>query len=275
LLLEKPYKTQDESLEMMHGLQPEDLNTDGIDPSGTDIWIHDCVVYNDDDSIAVKPSQKGDWAGDCTENVLIENMVLSGFGASIGSVPPSTNHNCVRNITFRNLSMPRTGKGIYVKSNPQCEEGSTGEITDITYEDVNMDQPEWWPIWIGPQQQQEPGGSLGTKCSLEYPFGQCPTQGCVTFKNITLKDVKVNSPWFSPGVILGNNSNPMQGIVFDNVTFDFGGHSNSPFSGNVPWGRVYQCTYVRGRSSGSTSPQPFWSSKSIFSKTIDCVFESF
>lgn len=144
LLLKKPYKTQDESLEMMHGLQPEDLNTDGIDPSGTDIWIHDCVVYNDDDSIAVKPSQKGDWAGDCTENVLIENMVLSGFGASIGSVSPSTNHNCVRNVTFRNLSMPRTGKGIYVKSNPHCEKGSTAEITDITYEDINMVQPEWW-----------------------------------------------------------------------------------------------------------------------------------
>ena len=34
-------------------LQPTDLNTDGIDPSGRDYWIHDCVIANDDDSIAV------------------------------------------------------------------------------------------------------------------------------------------------------------------------------------------------------------------------------
>ena len=40
-------------------LQPEDLNTDGIDPSGIDFYIHDVKIYNDDDSIAVKPSQSG------------------------------------------------------------------------------------------------------------------------------------------------------------------------------------------------------------------------
>ena len=36
-------------------LQPEDLNTDGVDPSGSDVWIHDSFINNDDDSIAVKP----------------------------------------------------------------------------------------------------------------------------------------------------------------------------------------------------------------------------
>lgn len=35
-------------------LQPEDLNTDGIDPSGRDVWIHHVLIENDDDSIAVK-----------------------------------------------------------------------------------------------------------------------------------------------------------------------------------------------------------------------------
>ncbi len=57
--------------------------------------------------------------------MLIENMILSGFGASIGSVPPNTNHNCVNNITFKNISMPHTGKGIYIKSNPSCGPGKT------------------------------------------------------------------------------------------------------------------------------------------------------
>ena len=102
------------------GLQPEDLNTDGIDPSGKDIWIHDCSIQNDDDSIAVKPLSNVIIGRDnthlaCCENILIENTMLTGFGASIGSVPPHLDHNCVRNITFRNISMPGTGKGVYIK----------------------------------------------------------------------------------------------------------------------------------------------------------------
>ena len=39
--------------------------------------------------------------------MLIENTILSGFGASIGSVPadvvaPGDTPHCVRNVTFRN-----------------------------------------------------------------------------------------------------------------------------------------------------------------------------
>jgi len=97
--------------------QPEDLNTDGIDPIGTDIWVHDCIVQNADDSIAVKPSGNMTTAYhkkfhyNCTRNVTVENMVLTGFGASIGSVGPSKFHACVDQVTFRNISMPGTGKG--------------------------------------------------------------------------------------------------------------------------------------------------------------------
>jgi hypothetical protein len=58
--------------------QPEDLNTDGIDPAGKDIFIHDCTIVNDDDSIAVKPTDsKSGFLPEitCTENIRIENMV--------------------------------------------------------------------------------------------------------------------------------------------------------------------------------------------------------
>jgi len=228
------------------GLQPEDLNTDGIDPSGRDIWIHDCTINNDDDSIAVKPcNAAGCFQSDCTRNLLIENMVLMGFGASIGSVPPHVNRSCVSNVTFRNISMPRTGKGVYVKSNPSCGVDSatglqrTGLIENITYQSVTMTNPRWWPIWIGPQQQHEPGSSLGEKCALDYPISRsCPTQGCVTFRNILLKDIEVESPTLSPGVILGNSTNPMQNVVFDNVKVHHPGYL--PFRGE------YKCEHVRG-----------------------------
>lgn len=94
--------------------QPQDLNTDGIDPMGQNIWIHDCIVSNGDDSVAVKPMHGGrppSRLEDCTRNITIENMVLTGFGASVGSVTANLYHRCIDNVTFRNISMPGTGKG--------------------------------------------------------------------------------------------------------------------------------------------------------------------
>jgi polygalacturonase len=71
---------------------------------------------------------------------------------SIGSVPPNTHHNCIRNITFRNVYQIRPLKGIYVKTNPG-DQGS-GEIKNILYENFTMDRPIWWAIYIGPQQMK-------------------------------------------------------------------------------------------------------------------------
>merc|ERR1712070_198424 len=238
-------------------LEPEDLNTDGIDPSGIDFHIHDCNILNDDDSIAVKPCDgkkfkefKPGKPGftDCAQNMLIENTVLTGFGASIGSVGPKPDVNCVRNITFRNISMPGTGKGVYIKSDPGCGKGTnvdgeevdkTSIIEDITYEDISIERPFWWSVFIGPQQQQEPGSALGDKCALQYPLlhSQCPTQGCTTFKDITLRNVHIKDPLLSPGFILGNSTNPMQNLTFDNVTVDFAGMLSA--RGRFPNGRKF------------------------------------
>jgi hypothetical protein len=95
--------------------QPQDLNTDGIDPYGKDIWVHDCIIQNADDSVAVKPSHKFRRANsiipDCTTNITFENLVLTGFGASVGSVAGGKRHSCIDGVTFRNISMPGTGKG--------------------------------------------------------------------------------------------------------------------------------------------------------------------
>eukprot|EP00039_Didymoeca_costata_P013631 m.210786 g.210786 ORF g.210786 m.210786 type:complete len:459 (-) comp15826_c0_seq12:994-2370(-) len=237
------------------GLQPEDLNTDGIDASGRDIHIHDCIVHNDDDSIAIKPQDSTGLFSTCSENMLIENMVLVGFGASIGSVPPHPNHNCVRNITFRNITMPKTGKGIYVKSNPSCDGNSTAEISNILYENVYITEPRWWSIWIGPQQQHEPGKALEDKCALDYPIQKhCPTQGCVDFRNITLRNIYVHQPLLSPGIILGNATNPMKNILFDNVVVTMSGEA-----GKWPYKNNYQCEYADVKITNGTSPAPICS----------------
>uniref|UniRef100_A0A7S2H2Y6 Uncharacterized protein n=1 Tax=Octactis speculum TaxID=3111310 RepID=A0A7S2H2Y6_9STRA len=210
-------------------LQPWDLNTDGIDASGRDYYVHHVDILNDDDSIAVKPTKgigtagPDDEANNCTQDMLFEHLELTGFGLSIGSVPPNKDGKCVSNITFRHISMPGTGKGIYVKSNPDCDgddgEVKFGEISNLVFEDVTITRPLWWPIWVGPQQQHEPGMDLANKCSLIYPIRDwCPTQGCVDFRDIIIRDVIIDSPLLSPGVFMGNSSNPMTGFVFENVT---------------------------------------------------------
>ncbi len=45
-------------------------------------------------------------------------------------------------------------------------------------------------------------------CSLGWPFvplTKCPVPPEVTMTNITLKDIYINNPTISPGVILGNS----------------------------------------------------------------------
>ena len=234
-------------------LQPEDLNTDGIDPSGRDVWVHDTTINNDDDSIAVKPCNSVKCThSDCSKNMLFERMRLTGFGASIGSVSPASPAYCVRNITFRQIQMPGTGKGVYVKSNPDCGRNGGNQsavIDSILYEDINLTRPLWWAIWIGPQQQHEPGTALGTKCPLDYPISKkCPTQGCVTFNNITLRRIFIDRPLLSPGVVLGNVTNPMTNVVFDQVIVKDGG--------KWPFDKTYQCKHANVKSIGGTSPVP-------------------
>jgi hypothetical protein len=124
----------------------------------------DAVIHNDDDSIAVKPSPRGQVGidgtrYDCTQNMLFENLELVGFGASIGSVPPTVDRKCgerarakreslvtkecetnsraslkltVDSITMRNITMPYSGKGIYVKSNGNdCLEKKTSVLSNL------------------------------------------------------------------------------------------------------------------------------------------------
>jgi len=95
------------------------LNTDGIDPAGTNIHIHNVKITNFDDAVAVEPGRKTNQIAECTETVLVENStVVFGLGMSIGSVPPSPNYACVRNVTFRNIEYHHPFKSVYVKTNP-------------------------------------------------------------------------------------------------------------------------------------------------------------
>ena len=68
-------------------------------------------------------------------------------------------------------------------------------------------------------------------------------------ENITLRNIFINSPERSPGVIMGNASNPIRNLTFDNVVV------TNP--GSEPWGeKFYYCDGVEGTSEGDTWPVP-------------------
>jgi len=72
--------------------------------------------------------------------MLIENCTVHfSVGMTIGSVPPSTGHACINNITFRDIYMYRPLKAIYIKTNP----GTTGDgiISNILYENFDIFEP--------------------------------------------------------------------------------------------------------------------------------------
>lgn len=210
------------------------FNTDGFDFTGRDIWVHDCTVWNQDDCVAVK---------DDTQNVLVERVSASGLGVTIGSIGGST----VRNVTFRDIVMPHTYKGIYMKFR------SSGLVEDILYQNITMHAVEQYAIWIGPAQQSDSDNLCAAHpCSLCWPllpWAQCNAPLNGLYRNVTLRDVTVLGATNSPGLIFGNTTTPMENVVFDNVVVQG--------AGDKPFGTNYKCEGVAsGVATGTTSPVP-------------------
>jgi len=221
------------------------LNTDGIDFTGQHVYVRNCSITNFDDTVCPKPQ-----APPCTRDVLAEDIsVTYGVGISMGSVPPDVGGNCIDGVYIRRAVFHDALKTIYVKPNPEkFGQNASGLIANITYEDIASHDPIWWPIWIGPQQQQQPGSS-GTGCNFVYPLDNttCITDPQVTVRDVTLRRVDFyNGP--SPGVIRFNVSNPATGLIFEDVV-----HHNSS---GWPVGADYLCDYASGVALGTTSPVP-------------------
>ena len=126
----------DDEVSFLKWLPTFPLNTDGIDISGKNIHLRNLTIQNFDDAVAVKPLKAfDDPYTNCTEDIIVEDsFVKYGVGMSIGSVPPDTNFECVRNVTFRNIKFDKPLKAIYVKPNPGNL--GLGIIKNVTYENI-------------------------------------------------------------------------------------------------------------------------------------------
>ena len=147
---------------------------------------------NYDDVVAVKPGKL--LTDGCTQNVTVDNAkVILGVGMSIGSVPPNTDINCIRDVWFRNVEFINPLNAIYVKTNSGKD--GFGIIDNINYQNITIHAPVpiLWLIYIGPQQQKEPdGGGDGI-----WP----PPQPLVNVTNILLQNVTSDNGWLNAGVL--------------------------------------------------------------------------
>lgn len=216
------------------------FNTDGFDLGGCDdVWIHDSTVWNQDDCFDVK---------DGTSNVLIERVNASGLGLTIGSIAST-----VRNITFRDAYMHHTYKGIYMKFR------GAGHISDVLYENIVIDEPEQFAIWVGPAQQCD-GCGLSNVCSTDggpcsicwpdVPGTKCGAPANAYYTNVTLRNITVNNPKIAAGVLLANETSPMVNLVLENVVV------NNPAKTKTFGDDQYYCKNVNGKAIGTTSPVP-------------------
>lgn len=127
------------------------INTDGIDFHGKNGVFKRVKISNFDDTIVAKPGYRGDYQSNCTEDLWIEDCDITwGVGMTIGSIAPNYNHACINNVTFKNIRFEDPLKAIYIKPNPG--NAGSGQITNILYEDIVINRPIWWAIYIGPQQ---------------------------------------------------------------------------------------------------------------------------
>ena len=183
--------------------------------------------------------------------MLFERIQASGMGLSIGSI----SDGIVNNITFRDIYMDHTFKGIYMKF--KGEDGGEGAtISNILYENIYMDSPEQWAIWIGPAQQSVSRRICHAEpCSLCWPdleqYGaKCNIYANYKYSNILLKNVTIVNPTNrnGMGVLLANTTTPMENIVFDGVRV-IGAEGNL--------GNYHTCSgVVNGIAIGDTYPVP-------------------
>jgi hypothetical protein len=147
--------------------------------------------------------------------------------------------------------MHNTYKGIYMKFRNSDD---NGYIQNVVYEDIVINNPSQWAIFIGPAQQSDSDNLCAAHpCSICWPTlpkAQCNAPITGHYENITLRNITINDSKMSPGVIMANESTPIINLTLQDVIF------NNP--GTSPWGDdYYKCEHVKDiHILGNTWPIP-------------------
>jgi len=180
---------------------PDAPNTDGIDPSGWNFLISDCMIDTGDDNIAIKPIADRT-PGD--KNFTVLNCTfLHGHGMSIGG----GSFNGVEDLTVSNCTFNGTDSGIRIKT----PRGNGGLAQNLTYENITMTNVKN-PIYINDYYPERTAPMDPSTEKAEPVTDRTPI-----IKNITFRDLSVtHCP--NAGTIQGIPEMPVSGVTFSNVT---------------------------------------------------------
>ena len=125
-----------------------------------------------------------------------------------------------------------------------------GLISNVVYENIVMDEPEQYAIWVGPAQQSDSNNLCAAHpCSLCWPtdpWAKCGAPAGGKYVNITLRNITINNPKGDIGVILANETTQMENLVLDNVVV------NNP--GSKKW--IACAGAGNAKALGATTPVP-------------------
>ena len=176
-------------------------NTDGIDPSGWNFLIRNCVIDTGDDNIAIKPNA-GRAPGDKSFTVM-NCEFLHGHGMSIGSGSRSG----VEDLVVSNCTFNGTDSGIRIKT----PRGNGGLVRNLTYENITMANVKN-PIYINDYYPEQTVPKNPSTEKAEPVNDRTPI-----IKNITIRNLTVtNCP--NAGTIRGVPEMPVSDVTFSNVT---------------------------------------------------------
>uniref|UniRef100_A0A914CHI5 Uncharacterized protein n=1 Tax=Acrobeloides nanus TaxID=290746 RepID=A0A914CHI5_9BILA len=236
------------------------LNTDGMDLRGRNVLVENVRIECFDDGIAIKPTNSlgheqncsetgvckrrldgnGNYAN-CSQDMLIRNIQTAfTIGMAIGSIPPDPAINCIKNITFENINQYFPIRAAYIKTNPGNQ--GTGIVDSITFRNFYIFATILIPLYIGPQQQNQPGTN-GSNCSLLYPFlsDQCQTQPLVEINNVLFENITTEMTLLIPGVLKCDPVTKCKNVTFINV------QNQGPFLAQP----IYECHFAEGTKSSS------------------------
>jgi hypothetical protein len=182
----------------------------GLDVRGSNnVLVQDVDIWAQKECVLIRDSNADVISG----NIMMERLNVSG---AVGVSIVGSSASVIRNVTVRNTYVHKSHKGIGISF-----QGAGGIIENVLFQNVTMEAPPQWPLWMGPAQQANGTDPCAANpCSLCWPEttgSQCNIVPNTMFRNITLQNVLINNPNLATGVILANDDNAMDNIVFDSV----------------------------------------------------------
>ena len=177
-----------------------DPNTDGFDPTGTNVTLTNSFISDGDDNVAIKASTS---ASAATNMTFSHNHFYAGHGMSIGSETNLGDSNIlVTDLAMAGNSLDGNQNGLRIKSYP----GKGGTVTDVVYDGVCIKDTND-PIVI------DPNYSTGS--------GSLPI-----FQNITIRNTHIlydSNMHYNGGKNIqldGYSAADLLGLTLDNVILD-------------------------------------------------------